>query len=353
MSRSRKRSERLDSSSTSSKTKRSKRSSAYDLGFEQHLVDYGVYPDGDEDMEPLNMDAITDRLGESRPSLSPSHFTRAEFTRFKQANRDASREGSVISKVLPLLMGNDEDIYSEQDVLFNNLRPITDGSIVKAKPDKYDGARASEINKDVRAELDNFIMPSTDRNVPVLPNFFVEAKGPSGSGAVGKRQACYDGALGARAMHEMQAYATGDRVLDNKAYTITSTFQGGSGGGSLTLYSIHPTASTAPDRTTDYRLTQLDGWHMTGNMETFRKGVGAIRNARDWAKEQRETLIVAANEKDAIVASATPETSTHTGLSQSTAAADLGTRSDTSVDDLAIASGNSPSDDCRFDFKPN
>lgn len=288
-------------------------------------------------MEPLNMDAISNRLREPRPPLSPSRVTRAEFTRFKQANEYASGEGSVISKVLPFLMGNDEHIYSEQDVLFNNLTPLTDGSIVRAKPDKYDGARASEINKDVRAELDNFIMPSTTRNAPLLPNFFVETKGPWtwGPGAVGKRQACYDGALGARAMHEMQAYAAGKRVLDDKAYTITSTFHGGSGGGTLILYSIHPTASTAPDRTIDYRLTQLDGWQLTGGMEQFRQGVGAIRNARDWAKEQRTTVIAAANEKDAIVAFATPETSTHTGLSQSTAAVDLGTASDTSAQDSA------------------
>lgn len=83
-------------------------------------------------------------------------------------------------------------------MLSNNLRPITNGTIVKAKPDRYDGARASDINKQVREELDELIMSSTDHLVSCLPNCFLEANGPSGSGAIGKRQACYDGSLGAR-----------------------------------------------------------------------------------------------------------------------------------------------------------
>lgn len=36
---------------------------------------------------------------------------------------------------------------------------------------------------------------------------------------------------------------------------------------------------------------------MTDNPETFRQGAGALRNARDWAKEKREELINVANGK--------------------------------------------------------
>ncbi|KAI0187943.1 hypothetical protein F4808DRAFT_466292 [Astrocystis sublimbata] len=40
------------------------------------------------------------------------------------------------------------------------------------------------------------IVPSTQPDLPVAPNFFLAAKGPDGSLAVVERQACYDGALG-------------------------------------------------------------------------------------------------------------------------------------------------------------
>lgn len=35
---------------------------------------------------------------------------------------------------------------------------------------------------------------------------------------------------------------------------------------------------------------------MTGSVETFRRGATAYRNARDWAKEQRDEAIRRANE---------------------------------------------------------
>jgi len=44
-------------------------------------------------------------------------------------------------------------------------------------------------------------------------------------------------------------------------------------------------------------MTQLNGWDMTGNPDTFRQGASALRNARDLTKEKREELIAAANGK--------------------------------------------------------
>ena len=42
-------------------------------------------------------------------------------------------------------------------------------------------------------------------------------------------------------------------------------------------------------------MTQLNGWDMTGNPDTFRQGASALMNARDWANEKREELMIAAN----------------------------------------------------------
>jgi len=44
-------------------------------------------------------------------------------------------------------------------------------------------------------------------------------------------------------------------------------------------------------------MTQIDGWQMTGNVDSFRKGATAFRNARDRAKEHRDRFIGTANEK--------------------------------------------------------
>ena len=66
-------------------------------------------------------------------------------------------------------------------------------------------------------------------------------------------------------------------------------------------------------------MTQLRGWLLTDTPGTLRQGVGAFRNARDWAEEQRDRLIASANgrviemPRDA----STLEPSTHS-MSQST-----------------------------------
>ncbi|KAK3176921.1 hypothetical protein OEA41_008247 [Lepraria neglecta] len=282
-------------SDTSSKTRKS---SAYDPIFEQHLIDHGIYPEGYDDdevlEEPSNLEEINHRLAQPRPSLSPSRFTREAFLNFKQKNRQALTENTVMSKVFPIIAGT-ADIPSQENLYFGNLKHLTDGSITKAKPDFYDGSRPVELDKHIREELGPYIVPSTNTAAPCLPNFFTEGKGPNGNAAVCKRQALYDGALGARGIHELRSYVGQETPFDNNAYTITSTYHGGTG--DLTIYSTHPTPSNDSQNPIEYRITQLNGWKMTGNPEAFRQGASALRNARDLVKEKREELIAAANSK--------------------------------------------------------
>ncbi|KAF3492368.1 uncharacterized protein GIQ15_01885 [Arthroderma uncinatum] len=82
-------------------------------------------------------------------------------------------------------------------------------------------------------------------------------------------------------------------IYDNKAYTISSTYQDGQ----LKLYTVYPTAPRESDGRPEYIMSQLKGWSMTSDSETFRKGTIAYRNARDWAKEQRDKFIEAAIER--------------------------------------------------------
>ena len=199
-----------------------------------------------------------------------------------------------MSTVYPLIAGS-ADIPHEENLLFGNLKDLTDGSIVKAKPDFYHGATPVEIDPRIREKLGTYIMPSKNTTAPCLPNFFLEAKGQTGSAVVARRQACYDGALGARGIHQLRSYINPDTAFDNNAYTITATYH--SATGSLTIYTTHPTLPKDPRNPVEYRMTQLNGWCMIGNEESFRQGASALRNARDWATEKRQDLMEAANNR--------------------------------------------------------
>jgi len=106
------------------------------------------------------------------------------------------------------------------DVLFNNMANLTTGKISKAKRDVYYGARPEQTHRDVPDRLNSHVVPSTNDNLPVAPNFFVEVKAPDGPSAVAARQACYDGALGARGMHSLRTY--GQEEITSKTTSTPS-----------------------------------------------------------------------------------------------------------------------------------
>ena len=165
--------------------------------------------------------------------------------------------------------------------------------LTAAKPDLYYGARPEQLDRRVRDELSGHIIPSTQDDLPIAPNFFLAAKGPDGTAAVARRQACYDGALGARGMQSLQSYGEDEPVHTNNAYVITSIYSDGQ----LKMYTSHLTQPTSPKGRPEYCMTQLNTWGMTGNLDTFRQGATAYRNARDWTKEQRDEAIRRANER--------------------------------------------------------
>jgi hypothetical protein len=78
--------------------------------------------------------------------------------------------------------------------------------LTAAKPNLYYGARSEQLDQRVCKKLSGHIIPSTQDHLPIAPNFFLAAKEPSGTAKVARKQACYDGALGARGMHSLQSY---------------------------------------------------------------------------------------------------------------------------------------------------
>lgn len=275
-------------------------SGPYSRNFQQKLIDGGIYPDeyqypdGRVPPEPDNLEEINQRLAQPRPSLSPSRFPKEKFKEFKRAAAHVTKENKATKMVIPVIEGNvEDDKCVEGDILFTNLAPITEDTLTAAKPDLYYGARPEQLNRRVRDEISGQIIPSTQDDLPIAPNFFLAAKGPDGAAAVAGRQACYDGALGARGMNSLQSYGEDQPVYDNKAYTITSIYSGGH----LEMYTSHPIQPTNPGGRPEYCMSHLNSWSMTGNAESFRQGATAFRNARDWSKEQRDDAIKRANKR--------------------------------------------------------
>lgn len=178
-------------------------------------------------------------------------------------------------------------------VPFTNLEDLTNGSLAPAKPDVYYGARPEQLDRRVRDHLAALIIPSTQHDLPIVPNFSLEVKGEDARASVVKRSACYIGALGARGMDSLQAYSAGNSPGDNSAYTISATYHNSL----ILLYAHYPVCSEAPGHRPTYRIHQLNGWGMTGNIKAFREGATAYRNARAWTKEKRDEAILRANQE--------------------------------------------------------
>ena len=116
-----------------------------------------------------------------------------------------------------------------------------------------------------------------------MPNFFIEKKGPDGRSFVAENQAVYNGVLGARAFQKFLTYLNGHAALDNKAHTISVTFE--SNHAWLSLYCVH--IIEHPDGSHGYKTTYIGGWSLR---HQFVEGVTAFRNLREWAEEERNML---------------------------------------------------------------
>ncbi|RMD41859.1 hypothetical protein DV735_g3278, partial [Chaetothyriales sp. CBS 134920] len=179
-----------------------------------------------------------------------------------------------------------------KNILFTSTVPIVNG-IALAKPDYYYGARPEQIHSGIRDDLSKCIIPSKHTHLPAVPNFFLEAKGPDRSGAEGLRQACHDGAIGARAIQSLRSYGQSNPVYDNNAYTISSTYHLGQ----LKMYSHTVSQPKGPGTRPEYYMHQLNAYSMTGNKDAFLQGATAFKNAMELTEEHRNTAILHANER--------------------------------------------------------
>ncbi|CBX99673.1 hypothetical protein LEMA_P089120.1 [Plenodomus lingam JN3] len=266
-------------------TTKTESTGAHDRNFEQYLVDHDVYPhgyrhpNGSVPIRPDNRAQFNQIFARRRPSLSPSIFNEEEFENFVQADADAREEKQVSELVIPIIEGKIRDAKCRSGgIPFTNLDPLTDGTLKPGNPDIYYGARPEQLNRKVRDELGGQIIPSTQHDLPMAPNFLL---------------ACYDGALGARAIHTLRSYKQDEPVYDNNAYTMTSIYHGGT----LKMYTSHVVSPRSPGGRPQYHMTQVDSFAITGNRNTCAAGLQTYRNGRDWAEKQRDEAIRLANER--------------------------------------------------------
>jgi len=102
-----------------------------------------------------------------------------------------------------LIIVNTVDIFSQENLWFTNLKDLINDFIIKTQSDFYDKTRSEELNKQIREDLESYIVPSTNAVALCLLNFFIENKDFKELTDVCKNQAMYDEALDVWRIHEL------------------------------------------------------------------------------------------------------------------------------------------------------
>jgi hypothetical protein len=138
-------------------------------------------------------------------------------------------------------------------------------------------------------------VPSSDNSRPLLPKFFLEAVCGCEESFINVRSKVIEDLAYARGMHKIQSYGQGQSVFDGNAYTIGLIYN--CYDRDLACYTMHATGPAGPNGEPNYWTNCICSFNMIDSVDTFREGVAALRNAQDWAKEQRDKFIALANER--------------------------------------------------------
>ena len=257
------------------------------------MIDGRIFPH-DRNSKPANIDTIRDHLQTHRASLSPSRFNDTKFENFVDLNERALGEAQTIANVFTIIEGIGRYKYysGEPNHSFNHLEPLAK-HLPRPQPDTYDGARPEQIDRRVRQDLRQHIVPCNDSSRPTAPNFFIKGKSRSARPNMAKLQASHGEAVGARAIHSLENYGQHKAEYDGNIKSYSNTYHPTTS--TLKLYGHHTTAPQAPRNPLQYYMTQISGYDMTHNAERFREGATAFRSLRDTAESTREFTIEEAN----------------------------------------------------------
>ncbi len=119
-----------------------RKSSAYHQSFEQHLIDHRIYSShynffNDQEFErSSNEKKILVRLTQLRSSLSSSQFSDKAFASFVQTNLQTLIKADLMRKSFSTIV-SDVSISSVKELPFENLKLMTDSTLLNAKLDFY------------------------------------------------------------------------------------------------------------------------------------------------------------------------------------------------------------------------
>ena len=280
-----------------------------DPSFGQHLEDNGVYRNDAHATKPQNWNELLSMVEQARPVLTPSKSYDEQYRELWEISEEVETKRDVTNKIFPLI-ADISKFRSSGGHAFQNLEDLTDGSIVKLKPDIYDGADAHNLDPEVLTELRSFLNPLAGKKSPIVPNFLGVFKGPDSKARESEHLARYAGAMGARAMHKLRSFAIEDpeMIYDNNAYTITAEYHVQTK--TLYLHAHRPIKPLTSSGSMGYRMTLIGGFVIGSSPDDFRRGVTAFRNAREWAMRKRDECIAAANSKVQRMATAQSTTTT-------------------------------------------
>ena len=134
-------------------------------------MDAGCFSDWQTDIpEPSNWNIIKSMLF-ARKKMIPI---------LRRKPMSPQDEAEIRASLFPIFRSHESD-YAE-DLPFDNLVPLVPG-ISDTKPGMFYGSHTTQLKPHTRSALDQMIIPSKqpNPNVPMLPNFILEAEGLDGS----------------------------------------------------------------------------------------------------------------------------------------------------------------------------
>ncbi|OJJ77552.1 hypothetical protein ASPBRDRAFT_655064 [Aspergillus brasiliensis CBS 101740] len=142
--------------------------------------------------------------------------------------------------------------------------------------------------------LDDVQVDEEDPNKMILPNFFLYNILKHDDQLAGGRAALHSGALGARALHELEHYGKDHVEFDGQAHTFAAVLATTH----MTIYAFHPMQPKEEGRKIDYQMTAIKAFRFDDDTldedaltERVKDGIKALRNLREEAHRYRQKLI--------------------------------------------------------------
>lgn len=265
--------------------------------FDGHLRRAGVLWPTLSSPPPRNVQELRDASAQSWCNTASSSLIQGDFVAFRNSIRAAQNEQQVTDACLSRF-NQEQYVSGGPHTPFDRIctrRPLSP-RITVAKPDLFD-AETAPAGFHMPDSIADYVQVMQSGIALVLPNFFIEFKGPAGCPKCCQRQAFHNGALGARALHQMRQYGAlpDDELFNRHAYTISICINAR---GKCSIYAIRVERTQQPPSllvpsapTATYHIHMLSVFNMLESVNEFHRGFETIRNLRSWARQKRQEIL--------------------------------------------------------------